>query len=287
MKTLALTLFASLLLAGDATRAPAETVPAPEPAPAAAADDVDPDPVAVPVPPPEVRETSAPVPADVTASVRPAKGGGWSVRLSRRGQLVAVRHGSVRAAAAGEASLVLAAGDAEPVIWETTRLDTLATVRGTIHVEGLEAGGKPLARLRLAEAPVPAGREARRLHTCAAHEDGAGGFTVLCRVRARPGAASVTGDDDKADVWVVPADATGASVARLDLPASSAGVAARVLGYSAGVDGVVVRAEASRVAGEPRPVLSLLSAERAQPQIPRAAIRYTCCRYPLFSRDLD
>ena len=43
----------------------------------------------------------------------------------------------------------------------------------------------------------------------------------------------------------------------------------------------VVRAEASRMAGEERPVLSLASSERAQPQIPRRAIRYICClRWP-------
>jgi hypothetical protein len=122
----------------------------------------------------------------------------------------------------------------------------------------------------MVEAPVPAGRAQGQLHTCAAHEDGGGGFTVLCSVRGYATAASVTGDEASADVWVAHRDAT--SVVRMDLPASPAGFEARMLGYSAGLEGVVLRAEASRAAGEDRPSLTLAAAERAQPKVPRIQV---------------
>ncbi len=216
------------------------------------------------------------MPADVVASVRPGADG-WQVRLTRKGHLVALRHGAARTAGEGEATLALAdGGEAEPVVWETTKLDTLATVRGTLRLDG---AGKPRATLHVVEAPVPAGRQDGPLHTCAAHEDGAGGFTVLCRVHARASVANVTSEETSADVWVAGHEAT--PVVRLDLPASPAGFEARVMGYSHGVEGVVVRAEASRAAGEERSVLALLASERAQPQVPRAIVRYVCCRLPL------
>lgn len=275
MKMLALPLFASMLLARDASRDPLPVPLAGSLAPATRAlveEIAEPSPAPLPPSAPAIRETSAPVPGDLEASVRPASAGGWTVRLARKGYLVAMRHGGVRTAAANQATLVLAPGDVEPVVWEATQLDSLVTTRGTLALD--ETAVKPRASLRMAEAPAPAGREERRLHTCAAHEDGAGGFTVLCRVRSNPTAANVTGTDANADVWV----AGGPSpVVRLDLPASPEGVEARVLGYAAGADGVVVRAEASRVAGESRPVLTLVSADRAQPQVPRARLVYRCC----------
>jgi hypothetical protein len=274
MRLVALPLLALLSLAADGARGPAPAfADQPPAAPAAEEAVVEPAPLPLPVPAPSIRETDAPVPGDVKASVVLDGAGGYRVKLARKGHLVALRHGAARTAAAGTASLAIAAGDEEPVIWEATSLDTLATVRGTLRVSDGKAGLR--AHLRLAEAPVPAGREAKRLHTCAAHEDGAGGFTVLCRVRANAEAANVSGEDTHADVWV--AGAQEARVARLDLPASPSGAEARVVGYADGARGVVVRAEASRVAGEDRPMLTLLSADRAQPQIPRRIIAYTCC----------
>jgi hypothetical protein len=283
MKWLALPLLASLLLARDAPRGAGQRpiavpvarslVPATRAVMGEMEETAEPAPAPLPLLAPGIRETSAPVPADVEASVRPASAGAWSVRLARKGYFVAMRHGGARTAAANQATLVLAPGDAEQVVWETTKLDSLVTTRGTLAID--DAAAKPRARLRLADAPVPAGREERRLHTCAAHEDGAGGFTVLCRVRATPTVTNVTGTDANADVWV--SGTVGSPVVRLDLPASPEGVEARMLGYAAGTDGVVVRAEASRVAGEDHAVLTLASADRGQPQVPRARIRYTCC----------
>ncbi len=236
-------------------------------------------PAPLPLPAPTVRETAATVPADIAVDVRKAGGDGWTVKLARRGYLVAMRHGDVRSAGADQATLALQPGDGEPLVWEATHLDTLATTRGTLRLDAAADGAPtPQARVRLAEAPVPAGRDERQLHTCLAHEDGAGGFSVLCRVRANPTAANLSGDDAKANVWV--ATAAGRSpVVRLDLPASTAGVDARMVGYAAGIDGVVIRAEASRVAGEDRPVLALASADHSQPQVPRQIVRYTCCLF--------
>ena len=292
MRWLALPLFASLLFTRDGTREPvarlvavAQTSPASPPLPPGEGGS---EPFSSPlaregaggrggeVYGSVVHETSSPVPADVTVDVRRATGGGWSVRLARKGYLVALRHGGTRTASADQATLALAPDDAEPLVWEATHFDTLVTTRGTVRLQAAIAGAaKPRALVHLAEPPVPAGREERARHLCEGHEDGAGGFAVLCRVQAVPSAANVTGDDAKADVWVA-ADRP-APVVRLDLPASPAGVEARMVGYAVGAQGVVVRAEASRVAGEDRPALALLSADRAQPQVPRRIVRYTCC----------
>jgi hypothetical protein len=276
MRLLALPLIASMLLTRDGAREPAarlvaspELPPVTEVAEPAPLEAIAP----VPVPASVIHETSAPVPGDVTVDVLRGSGGAWSVRLARKGHLVALRHGGARTAAADQATLALVPGDPEPLVWEASRFDTLATTRGTLRLDG---AATPHALVRLAEAPVPAGRDERQRHVCEAHEDGAGGFAVLCRVQGIPSAANVTGDDAKADVWVA-ADRM-APVVRLDLPASPAGVEARMMGYAAGGEGVVVRAEASRVAGEERPVLTLLSADRIQPQVPRRSVRtYRCC----------
>ncbi len=197
MRLLALPLLASLVLVRGADRAPAAVGPVEAtPAEPSTTDELA-EPALAPIalPPPAVaalRETGVAVPQDVVASVRRVKGeDGWQVRLARKGHLVALRHGGARTAGEGEAVLALADGEADPVVWETTKLDTLATVRGTLRLEG---AGSPRALTRLVEAPVPAGRQDGPLHTCAAHEDGAGGFTVLCRVHARATAANVTGD---------------------------------------------------------------------------------------------
>jgi hypothetical protein len=271
MRLVTVPLLALLSLAADGTRAPA-AVPAglPPAEPAAEEAVTEPAPAPLPVPVSSIRETDAPVPGDVKATVELDGAGGYRVKLARKGHLVALRHGASRAAAADTASIAIAAGEAEPAVWEATSLETLATVRGTLRVSDGKAGLR--AKLHLAEAPVPAGRDAKRIHTCAAHEDGAGGFTVLCRIRANADAANVSAEDTRADVWT--ASAREARVVRLDLPASPAGAEARMVGYADGARGVVIRAEASRVAGEERPVLTLASADRAQPQIPRRTVRY-------------
>jgi hypothetical protein len=100
---------------------------------------------------------------------------------------------------------------------------------------------------------------------------------VLCRVRGTTAfGAKVTAveEDQQTDVWSSFVSAGSYTVVRLDLPASATGVEARIVGYAAGVDGVVIRAEASRVGGEDRATLALSSSDRAQPQVARP----TCFR---------
>jgi hypothetical protein len=269
MRLLAIPLVASLFFARDLVRTAPEAAPAPPPPPDAAAVQ-EPEDLAgqVLAPPPvaAIRETDAPVPRGVVVKLRRAGEGGFKAELRRGGYLVALRRGDERAAGDGVASIPIVEGD-EPVIWETTKLDTLATTRGTLRIEG------GAARIRMAEPPVAAAGEQRRLHTCVSHEDGAGGFTVICGVRSGATAASVTGGDPKAGVFGA---GTSPRVVRMDLPAPTEGVEARVLGYSAGIDGVVIRAEATRAAGEDRASLAVLSSDRPQPMVPRQAV-YKCC----------
>jgi|HubBroStandDraft_6_1064221.scaffolds.fasta_scaffold169012_2 hypothetical protein len=273
MRMLTIPFAAALLFVRDLV-APAPAPPAappPEPAVEEAADPAGQ--VLAPPPVTAIRETSAPVPAGVTVKLRKAGASGWKAELIRRGYLVALRRGGERTAGEDVAVLPVAAdgGDDEPMIWETTKLDTLETTRGTLRFEG---DAKPVPRIRLAEPPVAATRERERLHTCVSHEDGAGGFTVLCRVPVGATAASVTGDDPRADVWMA---GNASRVVRMDLPAPAEGAEARVVGYAMGALGVVIRAEATRAAGEDRASLAILSSDRPQPMVPRRAIRYTCC----------
>jgi hypothetical protein len=271
MRLLAIPLVASLFFARDIVRTAPEAAPAPPPPPAPVAVE-EPEEIAgqVLAPPPvaAIRETDAAVPRGVVVKLhRAADGGYFRAELRRGGYLVALRRGDERAAGEGVASIPVVEGD-EPVIWETTKLDTLATARGTLRIEG------GAARIRMAEPPVAAAGEQRRLHTCVSHEDGAGGFTVICGVRSGATAASVTGGDPKAGVFGA---GTSPRVVRMDLPAPSEGVEARVLGYSAGIDGVVIRAEATRAAGEDRASLAILSSDRPQPMVPRRTFYKCCC----------
>jgi hypothetical protein len=271
MRTLTVSLFAALVFVRDLV-APAPPAPAPAPPEAAApeaeeaaAPDLAPAPVVA-----AVRETNAPVPSGVAVKVRPTPAGGWKAELSRKGYLVALRRGADRAAGEDAAALPVATDTADPIVWETTKLDTLETTRGTLRFEG---DARPVPRLRLAEPPAAAARDEQKHHTCVSHEDGEGGFTVLCRVFGNATAASVTGDDPKAGVWVV---GTGSRVVRMDLPAPTSGAEARIVGYANGADGILIRAEATRAEGEDRPSLAILSADRSQPQVPRRFIRYEC-----------
>jgi hypothetical protein len=275
MRMLSFPFAAALLFVRDLVTPtpPPPALPPPAPAAVEVAEAADPaGQVLAPPPVAAIQETNAPVPAGVTVKLRRAGTSGWKAELTRMGYLVALRRGGERTAGESAAAIPVATGDDAPVIWETTKLDTLETTRGTLRIEG---DTKPLARIRLAEPPVPAVREEEGLHTCVSHEDGAGGFTVLCRVRAAGAtAASVTGDSPKADVWVA---GHGAPVVRMDLPAPTEGVEARVVGYATGALGVVIRAEATRVAGEDRASLAILSSDRPQPMVPRRAVKYYCC----------
>src|SRR5262249_4905976 len=100
--------------------------------------------------------------------------------------------------------------------------------------------------------------------TCAGHHDGLGGFTVLCRfakAARHVGVANVTSARSLDDAWVV---GDKAPLVRLDLPLAPGAAQGRVIGFSYGVSGVVLRAEAAWPEGE-QASLVIEESERAQP----------------------
>lgn len=222
----------------------------------------------------------APVPADVKVDVRRDGAGAARISVSRKGFVITLRRGSERVVAAEQASLPLAQADAATqMIWETTARDTLVTARGLVVVEAPAAdaesrpGKLPAAKLRLVAQPVAMARDTGMHHACVAQDDGLGAFTVLCRVDAMPSATSLTGASNRQQIAVVPGER---SLVRVDLAAAEAEVSAAVVGYTDGVNGVVIRAEASRLAGEDHPVVTVVSASRQQPFPTPRPRRYIC-----------
>ena len=217
---------------------------------------------AAPEPQPSIRELATPVPGDVKVEVHPDGEGGFRVTVRRKGHLVALRRLDAVRGGRDEVSLPVLhreVGDAR-LVWETTSLSSFETTRGVLRLDG---EGTP--RLVLSETPVPVPREERRLHRCWSYADGAGGSTVLCRIAALSAVANVTGPDRSEGVSIVPNVA--GSLARIDLPAGPNAVEAGVLGYVDGNASVMIRAESSLLPGEARPSLTVLSAERVQPQV--------------------
>lgn len=255
----------------EASSAPAPPAASPEPERAAE----------VPWPPPEVREVEAParVPDDVRLEVAPLAGGGVSIRVARPGHLVALRHRGAANAGRDWAGIELrtppgaAAPERDALVWEATEPRGLSTIRGLVRLEG------GAARLALAEPPKRgpglAGGTARdkardpkaRAHDCVSHGDGAGGFVVICRLGREARAAravNVTGARPLESAWIVDAGKGQGAVARLELPRGAALAEARALTYVRGLEGVVVRAEATWLPGA-EPTLLLAEARRAQP----------------------
>jgi hypothetical protein len=217
--------------------------------------------------PPPIQAIPRAAPSDVVVDARAAGDASWSLRVRRDGHLVVLRRPGKRAAGAKEASMVVGRDDPGPLVWETTSLDSLATTRGLVELD------REGARLALADAPVPLGREIRPLHRCDSYEDGLGGFTVLCRVERVVEAENVASADPAEGVVVIPGRTT---VVRLDLPATPGAADARVIGYADGRMGHVIRAEASLLPGEAKPSLAVFSSERIQPVIPFKPRRIYC-----------
>lgn len=214
-------------------------------------------------------ETAGDAPADVRVEVTP-DARGHRVVVRRTGFLVSLRHEDARAAGEDHAAMHLAAraGDgraADRLVWETTRPATLGTDRGVITLS--LAGGTLRADIVSARAPEPFSEHRSKHATCAAHRDGLGGFTVLCRFAKGTkhiGAANVTGAASQTDVWLT----SGPSpIVRLDLPRNEGGAEGRVIGFSFGTTGVVLRAEATFPEGG-KAALLLEESSRAQPLAP-------------------
>lgn len=216
---------------------------------------------------------SVAAPADMKVTVRDTPAG-RTVRVRRPGHLIAVGRGADRRVGMHEVIWTAQGGgdgqSAEALAWESTSPRTLETLRGRLSVgaDGAAAVSDTVRAYVVSE-------DAKAHHRCAGHEDGEGGFVVLCRVEGAAAAASVDGGDPRQGVWSLAGETT---LVRLDLPMSGDGAAARVLGYEKGGKGVLVRAEASRAPGEAEAVLALGSDDRAQP---RPIRRFGCfCRLP-------
>jgi hypothetical protein len=202
--------------------------------------------------------TDAEVPADLAVHVE-RDSAGMHVRVGRRGFLVALRRDDARAVNDVTARLDVPpeGTDVTPIAWETTKLATLETTRGTI---GVDARGN--LRVRVGESPPSVAEDVKRGHRCRAHGDGSGGFTVVCRTGTILAVRNLASDTPQEGVTTVTHDGT---FVRLDLAAQAGRAAAFVIAYTDRNTRVVVRAEASLVAGEEKPSFALVSAYRDQP----------------------
>jgi hypothetical protein len=185
-------------------------------------------------------------------------GSGLHVKAVRQGFLVALRRAGARAVGDGTARLDVGTGGTgeAPVVWETTQVKTLETTRGTIDVGG---GGE--VRVAAVGVPPAVAEEGKRGHRCRAHEDGSGGFAVVCQTGAIAAARHVSSDAPQDGLTMV----REGTFVRLDLPAPVGRPEAFAIAYVDGFSRVVIRAEASMVAGEAKPSLALVSAARVQP----------------------
>jgi len=213
----------------------------------------------------------AAAPGDLKVEITP-DGAGHRVVVRRPGHLVALHYGRARAAGRDWAAVhveIKASGSPaqagkplDPLVWETTPLDALTTSRGLVSLH--PEGGELRADLSLSAPPEPWGKASGPHHTCAAHRDPHGGFTVLCRLHHgahRASAANVTGPRVEDHAWVVSGKEP---LVRLDLPLFPGLAEARVIGFVHGLTGAVLRAEASWAPGE-EPTLVIEEAERDQP----------------------
>lgn len=203
---------------------------------------------------------TAAAPPDFSVAITD-EGSGYRVLARRPGHLLALASGATRAVGSDWASMRISlaprssaakpAGASEavaPLVWETTPLSGLTTERGLIALR-LEGGALRAEAYRVAT-PEPAGTSSGPHHTCAAHRDLEGGFTVLCRLHhgvRRVSVANLTGTRVLDDAWVT---ADKDPLVRLDLPLAPGLAEARLVGFVHGATGAVLRAEASWVEGE-------------------------------------
>jgi hypothetical protein len=203
-------------------------------------------------------DPSVPVPSDLKVTVRKTAKGPI-VSFQRTGHVVALQLGKERWVGLNRLDWTPKPGQPPTLVWETTSGKTLETVRGQVTWSAED--GK--VAVQNATLPAATHAESAAHHACRAHGDGAGGFTVLCRVDGAAAAATVEGDDPRKGVW---SQAGTTTMVRFDIPMEGDGVDTKVLGYEKGGRGVIVRVEASRAPGETAPSLAILSDHRVQPQ---------------------
>jgi hypothetical protein len=135
----------------------------------------------------------------------------------------------------------------------------------------VEQTTEPAPRVIEAKAQPSLPGEERRRHACLSEEDGSGGFIVTCRVSAISAAVNVTNEDVQHGIARTALE-NGGTIFRLHLTPPAEGADAIAIGYADHGVGVVLRVEASRVAGEERAALAVISSERVQPN-PSAFLR--------------
>ena len=261
--------------------------------PSVRAGDAAPSPIAAPLPEPAAAEAGITpvgdaVPADVTLTITPEDGRSQRVVVRRPGYLVALLHGAARSAgkdwaalrvqvpevneARGKRREVRSGAVIDRLVWESTRLGSLVTERGLVALSLSSDGARLEGKLALAAPPASAGETKGPHFTCASHHDGASGFTALCRLdRAarRVTAVNVTGLR-VIEGAVVVAEKGADALVRLDLPLAPGVGEARVVGFTLGLVGHALRAEASWAVGE-APALFFSETSRVQPQAPSSS----------------
>ncbi len=230
-------------------------------------------------PPPgvhEAREGAAEANAPVARLSRTSTGAHRLV-VEKTGTFVHLRYREVASAGPDWAAIELRPGDRAPeadvAVWESTDPQTLATRRGLVRFS-LAKGAAP--EIAAAQEPRPGPQSTSRVRACQAHEDGASGFAVVCRighetsgVRAiRPTAAKPLSG---AWVWDVPGPGKKGKATRFvrfDLPLSPGSAESGALAYVHAGKGVVVRADATWASATETPSLLFTETSRAQPVSP-------------------
>jgi len=263
VKTYFLPLLAAFLLSGSVeTTSEAAAAPAPAIAPVAA-----PASLTAPASAPEAdvaEPASEPpaLPAGMRAILGKRVGPKITLSVVRPRHVVTLVQGNTRALGSNEVSL--AVDPTEPITWETTDRQTLETLRGEAFVDLREDGRFDAATLRPTTFLTAVAEESDGRHTCKAFALKNAGFSVVCRVESLTVSAARTFGESPLD-RINNVAAGEQTFLRMELDPGAEGVDAAVLGYSSGARGHVVRAEASKLPGEARPSLALLSASRQQP----------------------
>lgn len=217
---------------------------------------------APPVPEPETAAELVPaLPAGMRVQFGKPARGKLPITVVHASHLVYLEQGGVRVLGYGSATLT--ASMAQPIVWETSEKDSLQTLVGDVVLEETSAS-KPKATLVPRRMLKPAAETAEPRHACKAFAHEATTFSVLCRVNSLTVSAARAFGDKPQD-GVVHTASGETTFFRMALDPGEEGVDAQILGYADGVRGHVVRAEASFVAGEQAPSITLLSSSRAQP----------------------
>lgn len=263
-------LLAALGLSSCAQDKPA--VPAAEPASTNVAATA-PQPEVLPVGPivdaPEIKPEAEVVAPELPAGMRAvlnSKKGAKMLTLVHQGHLVVLRHGDT--VVLGDNSVSLPIKEAVPMAWESSERQTFETVRGVVEWES-SAGKQETPQLRATARVLPMREISSARHQCKAFDASNEGVTVLCRVDSLAvGAARAFGNKPQDGIAMV--ETAERRYFRMELEASKNEFDAVVVGYSDGIRGHVIRAEASKLPGETKTSFTMLAAARAQPfQFPR------------------